>query len=137
MEMTFPATMDSLHKMLQFIRVEARAAGFEGSLETQIELALEEALVNIIKHGYPGTSGDVEINCNRIGTVGLKVVLTDRGIAYDPLANATPLDLDPKTPLELKAIGGYGVHLIQSIMDQVEYSRRGDHNVLTLVKYHS
>lgn len=135
MQMIFPASMDTLHKMLQFIRVEARAAGFEGPPETQIELALEEALVNIIKHGYPGSSGDVEIQCSRIGTIGLKITLIDHGIPYDPLANAIPLDLDPMTPLELKAIGGYGVHLILTIMDQVEYNRQGETNVLTMIKY--
>lgn len=133
--MIFPATMGSLHKMLQFIRVESGAAGFEGSPETQIELALEEALVNIIKHGYPGSSGDIEINCSRIGSVGLKITLTDNGIPYDPLANAIPLDLDPRTPLELQVIGGHGVHLIQSLMDKVEYHFQNNANVLTLIKY--
>lgn len=137
MHMVFPATLECLPKMLGLIRAEAMAAGFTGEMEAKLELALEEALVNIIKHGYPQSSGDIDIAVNQIAHMGIKVTLKDNGISYNPLKNAPSVNKDPATPLELKPVGGYGIHLILSIMDQVDYQRQGDANILTLIKYKS
>lgn len=133
MNMTFPASMENLHKMLQFVRVEIRAAGFEGVLETQVELALEEAIVNIIKHGYGKSTGDIEIHCTRIPYTGIKVVLIDSGVPYNPLLNARKVD--PAATQEARSIGGYGIYLILTIMNQVDYEYKDGHNILTLIKF--
>lgn len=133
MKMTFPASMNHLHQMLQFIRVEVRAAGFEGTHEIQVELALEEAIVNIIRHGYEKSSGSIEIHCTRIPFIGIKVVLIDSGIPYNPLLNKRKVD--PTAPGEIRTIGGYGVYLILTIMNVVEYEYKEGHNILTLIKF--
>lgn len=130
MNMTFAASMDQLHQMLQFIRVEVRAAGFEGAVETQVELALEEAIVNIIKHGYKQSTGNIEIQCTRIPFMGIKFVLIDSGIPYNPL-----LDTQKAQPIETGSIGGYGLYLIAKIMNQVEYEYKDGHNILNLTKF--
>ena len=135
MHMVFPATLNSLHKMLDLIRAEVLAAGFTGEMEAKLELALEEALVNIIKHGYAQSAGEIDISVSQIAHQGIKVILKDHGIPYNPLKNAP--SIDPTIPLELAPVGGYGIHLILSIMDKVDYQRQGDANILTLIKYNS
>lgn len=135
MHMVFYASMDGLHKMLQFVRSESQAAGFEGSLEAQIEVALEEAIVNIIEHGYIGQVGDIQITCTKIPK-GITIILADRGVPYNPLSKLEYPDLDSFLSSEHRNLGGFGVHLILSIMDHVEYDRQGEFNVLTLTKYY-
>jgi anti-anti-sigma factor len=62
-----------------------------------------------------------------------RVVLTvsDDGVPFDPLAVPSP---DTSRPLEERTVGGLGIHLVRHLVDQMTYERRGDRNVLTLVK---
>ncbi len=101
-----------------------------------VALALDEALANIIRHAYQSRSGQpIEISCRRVGsgTTGanadrLEFVLVDRGRSIDPsgLQGRPAGEVEP---------GGLGLHFIRTIMDEVEYEPRGDHNCLRLVKY--
>ena len=135
MNRSFPATMDELHEMLKFVRGEFNVEGFKGAVLTQMELAVEEAIVNIIKHGYIKKCGDIRIDCiHLIEKPGIKVILVDCGIHYNPLLNI-PKDLN--VSMDARPIGGYGVHLIKKIMDKVDYEYKDECNVLTLTKYRS
>ena len=61
----------------------------------------------------------------------LTIRVEDDGRAFDPL-QAPPPDLD--LPLEERPVGGLGIHIVRSVMDAVEYQRRGGRNVLTMRK---
>lgn len=130
-KMTFPASIEHLHDMLQFIREQVKAAGFSGMQETQIELALEEALVNIIKHGYKTYSGDITIQCI-LFPQELKVTLIDHGIPFNPCL--THEKRKEEEANDLHTMGGYGVYLILTIMDQVDYQFENGCNLLHLTK---
>lgn len=130
--MTFPASIDRLHDMLQFIRDHVKTAGFTGMLETQIELALEEALVNIIKHGYQTYSGNIQIQCFTIPQ-GIKVTLIDQGIPFNPCLTAKKDKEEGAN--DLHTIGGFGVYLILTIIDQVDYQFEKGCNILHLTKF--
>lgn len=67
----------------------------------------------------------------KVGEGRLTVTLTDDGAPFDPLAQAAP---DTDLPVEARAIGGLGIHLVRKMMDEVTYQRRGDRNVVVLVK---
>ena len=128
---TFSASLDKLYEMLQFVREQANAARFDGSVSSKIELAVEEALVNIISYGYPNTTGTIEIQCTISNFSGIKITIRDKGIPYNPLTSSkifTP-------PLEGRSVGGYGIYFILKIMDEVDYKRENNYNVLTLVKF--
>lgn len=129
---TFPASLDKLYEMLQFIREQA-SASFEENLASKIELAVEEALVNIISYGYPNRQGSIEIACLTDSLSGIKITIRDKGIPYNPLTNAKTFD--PNAPLESRTIGGYGVYFILKIMDEVNYRREHNYNILTLIKF--
>lgn len=131
MKTTFSASLDYLHDMLHFIRHEAQAAGFEGLYETQIELALEEALVNIIKHGYRLYPGEIDIETIPLEH-GIAFILADRGIPYNPCESFFPSEIPDQQ--ESHGAGGYGIYLIRAIMNQVEYTHREGCNILTLTK---
>jgi serine/threonine-protein kinase RsbW len=132
MNKAFPASLDKLYEMLNFVRTNAITAGFEESQAHKIELAAEEALVNIIHYGYPEDSGKIEIDCSITTEGQLQIIIKDHGIAYNPLANG--MSHNQNVPAESRKIGGYGIFFIVKIMDEVTYVREGDFNILTLIK---
>lgn len=96
-----------------------------------VQLAVEEAVTNVINHGYadgqPHTfTVEFSLEDRRLTTV-----ITDDAAAYDPLARP---DVDTTKPLEEREIGGLGVHLVKKLMDSTLYERRDGRNVLTLVR---
>lgn len=133
---TFSAELKNLHEMLEFVCLQAEASGMGRDMIATIELASEEALVNIIKHGYKGLAtadGEIQISCQEIqAPKALEITIKDQGVAFNPLTGAPPIP--EGIPVDQMPIGGYGVFLIRKIMDQVAYKREGGSNVLTLTK---
>lgn len=100
------------------------------ALASRINLALEEAVTNVIMYAYPeGTAGKVDLEAVKDGN-SLRFSLTDRGKVFDPTA-APKADLSAS--VENRPIGGLGIHLIRSIMDSVSYRRLDGKNVLTMI----
>jgi serine/threonine-protein kinase RsbW len=128
---TIPAKLDNLESMLQFIRNGAEQQGFSKKDINRIQVAAEEALVNVISYAYPDDGGDVEIRCNAKGAEGLVIEIIDWGIPFDPLSLPEP---DIEAPPEEREVGGLGIHIMRNIMDEVSYKREGDRNILMLVK---
>lgn len=106
--------------------------GIDTLLASSLNLALEEAVVNVMHYAYPKEQvGNILIEAyadeNRI-----KFVITDNGIPFDP--TATDTEPDVTAGIEDRTIGGLGIYLVTHLMDQVEYKREDDNNILTLVK---
>jgi serine/threonine-protein kinase RsbW len=115
----------------QWLRHQARAAGFTEREVRDLELVLSEACTNVIKHAYHGQP-DYPIALRlAIDETKLVLVIRDIGTKFD-LSAYTPPDLDQ--PQER----GYGVFIIRSLMDEVHYDTTGEQGTtLTLVKYRS
>lgn len=118
-------------------RVADAVEAFCGPLEPgprdlhALQLALEEAVTNVISHGYGGRPGHAfTLELRREGR-RVTAVLTDDAPAYDPLARA---EVDVHAPLAERGIGGLGVHLVKKLMDSAAYERRDGRNVLTLAR---
>ena len=111
---------------------EVCAAMEMDEMETmQMNLAIEEAVVNVMKYAYlPGTKGEVNIEA-QANDVRLKFTISDTGVPFDPTVRA---EVDTSLPLEERPIGGLGIHLVRSIMDSINYERVEGKNVLTLRK---
>lgn len=95
-----------------------------------LNLALEEAVTNVINYGFDG--GDHLIDVELVMADGaVMATITDDGKEYNPLAREDP---DVTAPLEERRIGGLGVLLVKKLMDEVTYVREGDRNVLAMRK---
>ena len=96
-----------------------------------INLALEEAVTNVISYAYPeGTEGEIKVDAIARKD-SLRFTISDFGQEFDP--TATP-EVDTSLALEDRPIGGLGIHLVRKIMDRVSYKRQDDMNILTLTK---
>jgi anti-sigma regulatory factor (Ser/Thr protein kinase) len=93
------------------------------------QLALEEVLSNVIRHGYDDGGEHEIVLVLRVGGSGVEVRVEDDGKEFDPLA-APPPQLD--LPLASRRVGGLGLHLLRAFVREVRYERRGQRNALSL-----
>ena len=101
------------------------------STTMSLNLAMEEAVVNVIDYAYPsGTTGNINITAEA-NEERLKFIINDNGIPFDPTAKA---EADITLSVEDRPIGGLGIHLVRKIMDSINYERTEGKNVLTLRK---
>ena len=91
---------------------------------SKIELALEEALVNICKYSYPGEPGNAEVSCKQDNSRFI-IKIVDSGIPFDMTSLPSP---DITSSVEQRKIGGLGIFLIKKTVDEVEYRREGSFN---------
>lgn len=130
-EIKAPATLESLRLFMQFVSEFAVGQQFPQARIREIELATEEAIMNILTHAYPGDcKGEIEVQCESLGDSGLTIRIVDTGIPFNPLSFTDP---DLTTPIMERNPGGLGVFLIRKMMDEIRYHRSGDRNVLTFV----
>jgi anti-sigma regulatory factor (Ser/Thr protein kinase) len=114
----------------EFAEAQALAEGVRRSLQ----VALDELLKNTISYGFRGRrEGEGELTVAvALGSGRLTVTVTDDGVPFDPFAAVAP---DTTLGLELRRIGGLGIHLVRKMMDEVSYEYRGDRNVVVLTKF--
>ena len=106
-------------------------AGLAEAAVFQINLVLEELVTNVITHGLGvGQPGGIRVRIERIGD-RLEIALVDDALPFDPFSIPTP---DLTTDMEDRPIGGLGVHLIRTLMDEWGYARMGGQNVVWLRK---
>ena len=112
--------------------------GIPSELNMPVNLALEEAVSNVMLYAYPDVkNGQVLVefvrSCIDINKPQEQIVfiISDGGTPFDP-TQQPPADIS--LSLEDRAIGGLGIHLVLQLMDEVLYERVDEKNVLTLIK---
>ena len=128
----FAAKLNQLYPMLDFVREGMAQMGFNGADLQRFEIAVEEAVVNVIHHAYPRKEGFIEITLNLFPKKKMQVVIKDQGVAFNPLLNDATFDHE--TPHEERKPGGLGIPFINEFIDYIEYERADIFNVLLLEK---
>ncbi|MBR0045318.1 MAG: SpoIIE family protein phosphatase [Bacteroidaceae bacterium] len=114
-----------------FVEEVCQTVGFDQTVTMQVKVAVEEAVVNVMKYAYPsGQSGDVTIEAAS-NDVRLKFTIIDSGKPFDPTVQA---EVDTTLSAKQRNIGGLGIHIIRQNMDSINYERMDHLNVLTLRK---
>lgn len=114
-------------------KIEALAESWELSmpLTMNINLALEEAISNVIFYAFDDEKEhDIKIVLS-LENKTLTIEIIDDGKPFDPTARKQP---DVSLPAEDRPIGGLGIFLIRKMMDSVTYTRHNNLNTLTLLK---
>jgi serine/threonine-protein kinase RsbW len=129
---TLPAKLDSLYESMSFVSSCAREQGFSDERISEIELAIEEVLVNIFNYAYrdSGLDGNVEITCKLADTQSFVIEIADSGIPFDIFSAREP---DVTADIDERPIGGLGVFFVKRLMDDVQYRRDAEKNILTLM----
>ena len=130
-ELMLTNDVDQVPQLNEFVDTVCEAVGFDMATTMQMNLAMEEAVVNVMNYAYPqGTTGDIHIVA-AANDKRLKFVISDSGMPFDPTMRK---EVDTTLSAEERPIGGLGIHLITQLMDSINYERRDNKNVLTLRK---
>lgn len=129
--LTLTNDLKRIPRLNSFIDDACEANGFDMPTTMQINLAIEEAVVNVMNYAYPtGTKGNITIEVKSNGQEAF-FIISDTGKPFDPTAKP---EVDTTLSAEDRSIGGLGIHLIRKIMDHINYERSNGHNILTLIK---
>ena len=118
-------------QLADFIETIAMESKLDQGVAMSLNLALEEAVTNVIMYAYPeGSDGLVEVEAI-IWKDHLDFIVTDSGVPFDPTSISPPdLSLDAID----RPVGGLGIYLVNSIMDHVSYERKDGKNILSMTK---
>ena len=108
----------------------AESEGWDPGLTFRVNLVLEEFGINIINYAHEEGVHDFELTLlSEPDTLTIK--FTDDGIPFNPLEDNT--DPDTSAPIEERAIGGLGIHMVRTMTEEMRYKRENSKNHSTLV----
>lgn len=126
------ASPKALATIRRFVEREAIARGASSEAGLDLVQAVDELVTNVIKHGYRGADGVVEVEVGRADDAAV-VRIRDRAPRFDPADAPIP---DLTLPLARRPLGGMGVHLARELTDEMIHSEPpGWTNELTLRKH--
>jgi len=133
-ELQIESDLKNLEVAAEFIAKTMRRLGSASEKDIfDVQLALDEALTNVIEHAYEGQQGGKILIC--CGLSDSKKVFTvkliDYGKSFDPKAVAEP---DTEAALEERRRGGLGIFFMKRYMQTVKYAVYGNKNELTMTK---
>lgn len=131
LDLTIGNTTEELERLQGEAAGAIRRAGLSDTAVIEMQLAIEESVINVIRYAFPaGGRHDIETHLE-IGESELRLEVIDDGVAFDP-TSIPPADIT--APIDERPIGGLGMHLIRATMDQVGYHRLDGHNHLAMTK---
>ena len=119
-EQAFKRSIDSVANIYQYSEDVMVAADIDESVRFPIHLAIEELFVNLVSYN-PGARLDIVIDV-QIANGGVFVTITDHDAAEFDVTRKRPVDTG--VPLRERKPGGLGLHLIQHMVDTLEYDYR-------------
>jgi serine/threonine-protein kinase RsbW len=128
--LTIEGRFDQVASLSDLVESIATEAGFSTRDQYALQLAVCEALENIIIHGYQGESTNlIEAHINSDpGEVTIE--LWDDAPPFNPSENPVEMVMNQDDP----PIGGLGLKIMHKVMDEIHYERKGERNWLQLSK---
>jgi serine/threonine-protein kinase RsbW len=121
LDVTLPGDFSAFSAAIESIMAVIKEMGCAAGREFEIELALDEALSNAIKHGSaqdPSKQVQCCVACDH--TRGMLIVIRDPGPGFDPASLPSPI-----VGRNLFATGGRGIYLINQLVDEVRFEKGG------------
>lgn len=130
-EIKISNNLSEIATLADFIETLGEELSLPAEVTMNINLALEEAVANIIMYAYPPQEKQeilLKVTSNKDQLIFL---LTDKGLSFDP---TQVKEVDLTLSIEERPIGGLGIFLIHNIMNEVSYRRLDDENQLIMKK---
>lgn len=124
-----PPNHNQLEQILASVEEFAERDNWPPDLVFKLNLVLEELGVNIVN--YSGATGAIEISLAS-DDEKVTIEIADNGRPFNPLAEPDTPDIS--APLGERPVGGLGLHLVRSMMDELSYSREDGRNRLAITK---
>ena len=131
-----PADVAELPNVLDFVHAELDRRLCPVKAQNQLDIAIEELFVNVAHYAYPEATPDAPGHALISYTYSadppsIEVAIIDKGIPYNPLAKP-----DAVTPDDIMdvPIGGLGILMAKKSVDEMEYERVNESNIVTIRK---
>ena len=118
---------DAIAPALDAIETGLAGVGVAQELALALRLITEEVITNVVKYAEAET---IRIDF-KVSDITVVLEVRDNGKRFDPLGAAAP---DLEASVEVRPLGGLGIHLVQALTDEVSYQRRDGWNVLRLTR---
>ena len=129
--LTLDSDLRELERLREFIEAFCDRTALPEQIRHHLSVALEELVVNSIKHGRCDPRADaIRIELKLQGD-HLQIAFSDSGIPFNPLARPAP---NLGEDIGRRPVGGLGIHLVRSLMPEIRYERRDGRNCLFLSK---
>jgi len=121
LSMTIPADPSAIPTLTDGVVQVLQGKGWKEDDVMAVELALQEAVANAIRHGCRGDASK-QLECSvAVDKAGeIVIVIRDPGTGFDPTCVAHPLD-----PANMLKPSGRGIFLINNLMDEVRFADGG------------
>jgi sigma-B regulation protein RsbU (phosphoserine phosphatase) len=132
LELSVANRLEEIDSVNESFEAFAAEHGLPEKIRRSMKLVFDDLLNNVISYAYDDDEEHridvhVELSSDRVA-----VRISDDGHPFNPFGRSAP---DTALTVGEREIGGLGIHLVQSLMDEVSYKRRTDQNVVVLVKY--
>lgn len=129
LDYALPTRLEEIEKLAEAV---VAALPERGDLAFQANLCLEELLTNTISYGLKGDAKRIiQVRLN-MSDEWLEIIIKDDAPQFDPFVEAPQPDLD--LDIESRPIGGLGVHLVKTLMDDARTYYDGSGNLIVLLK---
>jgi serine/threonine-protein kinase RsbW len=120
LERSLPSKVEAISPFVDRLMRLIRKCGCAAEGESDVEIALREALANAIIHGNHENSGKhVHVRC-RCEPTEISIAVKDEGRGFDIEKIA-----DPTAPENQGSIHGRGIYLMKALMDEVRFEEGG------------
>ena len=126
----FQPIKEQASQILEDILKSPEISSCNKDVAMKLKLACEEIVVNVTSYAYPeGSDGFLDVYIRKDDRIVIR--FEDGGVPFNPLEHEDP---DTTQPWDERPIGGLGIFLVRSMMDDVRYTYENQKNVLTIEK---
>lgn len=131
LEVVVVNTLEDIGAALGSVGDFAKTNDLADDIRRPVLLAVDDLLNNIVSYAYQDEDAH-EISVSvRLSSSRVSVSVSDDGIPFNPFGAEVP---NISTPLEGREVGGLGIHLVRTLMDEYRYERRSGRNIVTIAK---
>jgi serine/threonine-protein kinase RsbW len=129
LSLTLANRMEEVPRLVERLDAFGQEAQLPDDVVFRLTVALDEVVTNIVRYAFDSQGGHDILLGITVDERFVTAVVEDDGPPFD-LRTVPPADVD--APIELRPIGGLGVHLVRSLTHTLEYRREGPRNIVTL-----
>lgn len=130
-QLNITSDMANLARVADFVADATRKTKIPQKHSDDIQMAVDEAVTNVMEHAYAGrTDGHISIQLD-IDTQAILVEIRDQGHAFNAKKVKKP---NINSPLSERSIGGLGIFFMKKLMDHVEFTRDDSGNITRMTK---
>jgi anti-sigma regulatory factor (Ser/Thr protein kinase) len=130
MQKTFDRSIDSIADVYEFTENVLVSGDIGDALRFPVHLAMEELFVNMVNY-YPDNDNEIQLDVEAKNGV-VTVTMTDFDVDPFDVTKSSNVDID--APLDERTPGGLGLHLIQSMVDNLQYDWEDRRSIIRFTK---